>query len=258
MSTSLAAYAARAVPRYTRYPTAPHFHDGFAPATYAEWLRRTDPAVPVSLYLHVPFCREVCYYCGCNMKLAASYAPIADYVAALHAEIELVAAVLPRGITVAHLAWGGGTPTALSSDDLAAVMARLHRHFTFQPDAELSIESDPRTLTGEMAQRIGALGFTRASFGVQEFDPRVQQAINRIQPPEMVARAVAALRGAGVARINFDLIYGLPYQTTESLLSSIDTAAASITTPDALRLKIAPMADCGRYDSLRRSPDGTP
>jgi len=222
----LAAYARRAVPRYTSYPTAPHFRDDFAPATYADWLRRTDPAQSVSLYLHVPFCREVCYYCACNMKLAASYAPIAAYVAALHNEIELAASLLPPGLPVAHLAWGGGTPTALSPDDLATVMDRLRRHFAFTPGAELSIESDPRTLTPEMARRIGALGFTRASFGVQEFDPQVQQAINRIQPPAMVARAVDMLRAAGVARINFDLIYGLPHQTEATLLDSIATAAA--------------------------------
>jgi len=226
MSEILAAYARRAVPRYTSYPTAPHFREDFAPATYAEWLRRADASRPVSLYLHVPFCREVCYYCGCNMKLAASYAPVAAYVAALHEEIELVAGLLPAGMKVSYLAWGGGTPTALSPDDLAAVMARLRRHFDFVDGAELSIESDPRTLTAEMAARIGALGFTRASFGVQEFDPAVQLAINRIQPPEMVAEAVGNLRRAGVARINFDLIYGLPHQTEATLLASIDTAAA--------------------------------
>lgn len=226
MNETLASYARRAVPRYTSYPTAPHFREDFAPATYADWLRRADPARPVSLYLHVPFCRRVCSYCGCNMKLAASYAPVAAYVEALHAEIELVAALLPRGMKVVHLAWGGGTPTALAPDDLAALMDRLRRHFTFLPEAELSIESDPRTLTPGMAARIGALGFTRASFGVQEFDPKVQQAINRIQPPDMVARAVDGLREAGVARINFDLIYGLPHQTEETLLTTIGTAAA--------------------------------
>ena len=226
MNETLASYARRAVPRYTSYPTAPHFREDFAPATYADWLRRADPARPVSLYLHVPFCRQVCSYCGCNMKLAASYAPVAAYAEALHAEIELVAGLLPRGMKVIHLAWGGGTPTALAPDDLAALMDRLRRHFTFLPEAELSIESDPRTLTPDMAARIGALGFTRASFGVQEFDPKVQQAINRIQPPDMVARAVDGLRGAGVARINFDLIYGLPHQTEETLLTTIGTAAA--------------------------------
>ena len=234
MSTSLAAYASRAVPRYTSYPTAPHFREDFAPSTYADWLRRTDPAMPASLYLHVPFCREVCSYCGCNMKLATRYAQIAAYAAALHDEIELAAGLLPRGLPVGHLAWGGGTPTALSPDDLAALMERLRRHFTFRPDAELSIESDPRTLTAEMALRIGALGFTRASFGVQEFDPRVQQAINRIQPPDMVARAVDGLRGAGVSRINFDLIYGLPHQTEETLLTTIAIAAAM--RPDRIAL----------------------
>lgn len=110
MPEILARHARRAVPRYTSYPTAPHFRDDFAPATYADWLRRIDPDQPVSLYLHVPFCREVCYYCGCNMKLAASYTPIAGYVAALHNEIDLVARLVPRDLRVVHLAWGAARP----------------------------------------------------------------------------------------------------------------------------------------------------
>jgi oxygen-independent coproporphyrinogen III oxidase len=135
---------------------------------------------------------------------------------------------------VAHLHWGGGTPTALSPDDLTRVMQVIDRHFTILPDAELAIESDPRTLTGAMILRLGELGFNRASFGVQEFDPEVQQAINRIQPPEMVERTVDALRSAGIERINFDLIYGLPFQTTEKLLTTIDRAAAM--RPDRIAL----------------------
>jgi oxygen-independent coproporphyrinogen-3 oxidase len=221
MASVFAKYSERAVPRYTSYPTAPHFAAHFPESLYRGWLARLDPDEPLSLYLHVPFCRQMCWYCGCNMKLAARYAPVAAYVESLIAEIDLVAAALPARMPIAQLHFGGGTPTALEPDDLAAVMARLAEHFRITPGAELAIESDPRTLSDAMIERIGALGFTRASFGVQEFDPKVQSAINRIQPPEMVARATQALRAAGVRSINFDLIYGLPHQTTASLCRTI-------------------------------------
>jgi oxygen-independent coproporphyrinogen-3 oxidase len=230
----LARYRTRAVPRYTSYPTAPHFRPGFPEAVYRGWLAGLDPAAPVSLYLHVPFCRQICWYCGCNMKLAARYEPVADYLEALLAEIELVAAALPARMTVGHLHWGGGTPTVLAADDLARAMERLRACFELAPGAELAIESDPRTLTPEMARMVGRLGFTRASFGVQEFDPAVQAAINRVQPPEMVAEAVGALRAAGVGGINFDLIYGLPVQTAAMLLATIEACHAMA--PDRIAL----------------------
>ncbi len=234
MQSIIKKYAARAVPRYTSYPTAPHFSADFQAETYAGWLAATDASQPISLYLHVPFCKQMCWYCGCNMKLAARYAPIAAYVEDLIREIELVAAALPTRMQVAHLHWGGGTPTALSPDDLTRVMTAIDRHFAILPDAELAIESDPRTLTDAMIGRLGELGFNRASFGVQEFDPEVQKAINRIQPPEMVERTVTRLRAAGIERINFDLIYGLPHQTTEKLLTTIDRAATM--RPDRIAL----------------------
>lgn len=219
----LATYAARAVPRYTSYPTAPHFRPGLAEASYRGWLGALPVEVPVSLYLHVPFCRQMCWYCGCNMKLAARYEPVADYVETLLAEIDLVAAALPGRMRLGHLHWGGGTPTALAPEDLARVMARVRERFELVPGAEVAIECDPRTLSDEMVATLGREGFTRASFGVQEFDPTVQAAINRIQPPEMVERAVHGLRAGGVASINFDLIYGLPHQTVETLTATVAT-----------------------------------
>jgi len=219
-------YADLNVPRYTSYPTAPHFSTHFPPDTYREWLAGLDPAEPVSLYLHVPFCKQMCWYCGCNMKLAARYSPVATYVQHLLAEIELIAAALPGRIAVAHLHFGGGTPTVLEPEDLAAIMARLATRFELLPDAEIAIESDPRTLTDAMISQIGQLGFNRASFGVQEFDPQVQTAINRIQPPEMVERATRGLRAAGVPNINFDLIYGLPRQTTAALCRTVEQCVA--------------------------------
>ncbi|WP_421724861.1 oxygen-independent coproporphyrinogen III oxidase [Bauldia sp.] len=231
---AVARYTTMAVPRYTSYPTVPHFHDRVDGGVQRGWLERLDPRRPVSVYLHVPFCRELCWYCGCNMKLAARYAPVVDYIETLLEEIELVARVAPGRLRVGHLHWGGGTPTVLTPDDLERVMDTVRSRFDLEPDAEIAIESDPRTLTDAMARRIGTLGFTRASFGVQEFDPKVQQAINRIQPPEMVAASVDGLRAAGVGGINFDLIYGLPHQTVDTLLATVERCAAI--GPDRLAL----------------------
>ena len=227
-------YASMAVPRYTSYPTVPHFDSGVGGRGYAGWLEALNPAAPVSLYLHVPFCRKLCWYCGCNMKLASRYEPVADYVDTLIRELELVAEHLPGRIGLSHLHFGGGTPTALEPDDLERVMDTVRAHFTVNEGAELAIESDPRTLTPEMTRRIGALGFTRASFGIQEFDAKVQKAINRIQPEEMVVSAVNGLRDAGITGINFDLIYGLPHQTVDTLRATI--AACAALKPDRLAL----------------------
>jgi oxygen-independent coproporphyrinogen-3 oxidase len=234
MPSALEKYAEIKVPRYTSYPTAPHFSTSFPAATYREWLTRLDPGEAVSLYLHVPFCKQMCWYCGCNMKLAARYSPVATYVRHLLEEIDLIAGALPDRMPVSHLHFGGGTPTVLEPEDLAAVMTRLTMRFHLLPNAEIAIESDPRTLTNAMIGQIGALHFNRASFGVQEFDPKVQAAINRIQPPEMVERAVGGLRAAGVPNINFDLIYGLPHQTTAALCRTVDRCVAM--KPDRIAL----------------------
>ena len=234
MGSRHARYMTMSVPRYTSYPTVPHFDPAVDAGTYAGWLEALDPAEPVSLYLHLPFCREVCWYCGCNMKLAVRDEPVADYVTTLIREIELLVLHLPGRMTLSHLHWGGGTPTAMAADDMARVMDAVFARFGLVANAELAIECDPRTLEPAMVDRIGDIGFTRASFGVQEFDPRVQKAINRIQPPEMVADAVAALRGAGVSGVNFDLIYGLPYQTRETIDRTIERCAEI--RPDRLAL----------------------
>ena len=226
MPSAFEKYARASVPRYTSYPTAPHFSTHFPADNYREWLGRLDPGEPISLYLHVPFCKQQCWYCGCNMKLAARYSPVATYVQHLLQEIELVADALPARMPVSHLHFGGGTPTVLEPEDLATVMARLGARFQFLPDAEIAIESDPRTLADAMIRQIGALGFNRASFGVQEFDPQVQAAINRIQPPDMVERAISGLRAAGVPNVNFDLIYGLPHQTAAALCRTVEQCVA--------------------------------
>lgn len=223
---ALVTYAARPTPRYTSYPTAPHFQTDFPESVYRQWLGGLAPKRPVSLYVHVPFCASMCWYCGCNMKLSARYAPVSDYVTSLLEEAALVSAAAPAGLCAGRLHFGGGTPNALTPKDLERVVSRLDVLFAPVPDCERAIEIDPRTLSPDMARAIGNLGFTRASFGVQEFDPAVQAAINRIQPPEMVAAAMDGLRDAGVGSFSFDLIYGLPHQTEETLLRTVARCVA--------------------------------
>lgn len=218
-------YAATPAPRYTSYPPATRFSDAVDAATVRNWLAATDPGQPVSLYAHVPFCRQQCWYCGCNQKLAARYEPVAAYVTTLLQEIDLVGGILPPGLSFAHLHFGGGTPTVLRPEDLALVMEVLLERFRPLPDAEIAIEIDPRTLADEMVRRLPRMGFNRVSIGVQEFDATVQAAMNRIQPRAMIADLTAALRGEGIAAINFDLMYGLPHQSSASLVETVKACA---------------------------------
>ncbi|HZD24710.1 MAG TPA: oxygen-independent coproporphyrinogen III oxidase [Alphaproteobacteria bacterium] len=206
-------YNAR-VPRYTSYPTAVQFHAGIGPAQYADWLKRLPAGEPLSLYLHVPFCRSLCWYCGCNMRVVRRDGSLESYTEMLLREIALVAARLPGRMTVRHLHWGGGTPTALGPERLARVMEALGETFDLAADAEVAIEIDPRVLDEEMAAMLGRLGFNRASLGVQDLEPQVQQAVNRLQSWEETAGSAEMLRRHGVERLNIDLIYGLPHQDT--------------------------------------------
>ena len=222
MDQAIATYAEQRVPRYTSYPTAPHFADAPDDTNHRTWLAALDPTEPVSLYLHVPFCKQVCWYCACNMKLAAREAPVRAYGKTLEREIALVADALPARLKVAHIHWGGGTPTAMPMDALGALMAELRARFEVLPDAEIAFELDPRTFLPEFAEGLAGLGATRASLGVQEFDAKVQETVNRIQPYEVVKRTVDSLRKAGIGAINFDLMYGLPHQTSDSIARSVE------------------------------------
>ncbi len=215
----------RALPRYTSYPTAPHFSPAIDGARYRRWLAALDPDQPVSLYLHVPFCRSLCLFCGCNTQVVRQDAPIAAYAALLLDEIDLVAAAIGRRLPVAQIHWGGGTPAALGPARLIQVMDRLRQHFAVAPDAEIAVEIDPRDFTAADLAAVQEIGVTRASLGVQDFDPDVQVAIGRIQPFDMTERVVQDLRAAGVRGINLDLIYGLPSQ---SLATIAATAAAAL------------------------------
>ena len=213
------------VPRYTSYPTAPHFTKDIGPDAYAAWLAQIPQGEPLSLYLHVPYCRELCLYCGCHTKAIRQQEPLDAYAASLTAEIGLVAdRVGPR--QVSHLHWGGGTPSILAGRNLAQIVARLDEAFDLGALREHAIELDPRHLDRSLARVLARLGVNRASLGVQDFSPHVQEAIGRIQPYELVARAAATLREAGIANLNFDLMYGLPRQTIDDVRRTAEQAAA--------------------------------
>lgn len=217
--------AQRNVPRYTSYPTAPHFGADVGADVYREWLGGLGPEDSASLYLHVPYCRSICFYCGCSTKATRREEPLIAYGRRLRLEVERVAA-LTGSLRITHLHWGGGTPSLLPADAFGDIMEGIARRFSFDTHAERAIELDPRYVTRELAQRLAANGINRASLGIQDFDTSVQSAIGRIQPLPMVHDAVDALRDVGIADINMDLIYGLPGQTLETMARTVRTVMA--------------------------------
>ena len=216
-----ACYGQERLPRYTSYPTAPHFSGGIGADTYAEWLKAIPQHARTSLYLHVPFCRSMCWYCGCHTSVARRDEPIAVYAAALRCEMEMVSRQLERRIEVNHIHFGGGTPTIMPPETFTDLIGLIRRSFFVLPSAGVAIEIDPRTLTDEMIGALAYGGVNRASLGVQSFDPVVQRAINRVQSFEETAAATNGLRRAGISGVNFDLIYGLPHQTIASCLDTV-------------------------------------
>lgn len=221
-----APYADERLPRYTSYPTAPHFNAEIDAGIYADWLRALAAGTTASLYLHVPFCRSMCWYCGCHTTVALRDGPIIDYLAVLRSEIALVAGQLSAPLDVRHIHFGGGTPTILEPADFVGLVALLRQHFAVHPQAEIAVEIDPRRLGPRMTAALAEAGVNRASLGVQSFDPVVQKAINRIQGVEQTATVVSGLRAAGIAEVSFDLIYGLPKQTLESCRETIEQCLA--------------------------------
>lgn len=212
-----------AAPRYTSYPTAPHFNESVNEAVYRRWLADTND--PVSLYIHVPYCHQLCWYCGCNTRATQNYRTVERYTQALLNEAALVKRALSKRPLAQRLHWGGGTPTILTDEDFLNAMNKLRESFDFAGDAEIAVEIDPRTMTEGKAETLVRAGLTRASLGVQEFAEHVQEAINRRQPYQQVARSVAALRSAGVQSISFDLMYGLPNQTVADVEKTATLAA---------------------------------
>ena len=216
--------AEQKVPRYTSYPTAPLFSAAVGPEVYGSWLAAVLPDATLSLYLHVPFCTEICLYCGCHTKAAKRRDPIDRYADILAREIDLVGAATGRR-KVVHLHWGGGTPSILGEQRLRRLVDTLGSIFDLSALHEHAIELDPRHVTASLAGALADLGVNRASLGVQDFSPRVQRAIGRIQPFDVVAAAVAHLRNAGIGRINVDLMYGLPRQTADDVMQNTQLAA---------------------------------
>jgi oxygen-independent coproporphyrinogen III oxidase len=208
-------------PRYTSYPTADRFVDAFGEADYVQALaQRKSGSVgkpsPLSLYIHIPFCESLCYYCACNKIITKHKERAADYLRYLTKEVALHTQHLGAGQSVSQLHLGGGTPTFMSDDELRQLMAMLRQNFQFVPGGEYSVEVDPRTVNESRLAVLAELGFNRLSFGVQDFDPSVQKAVHRIQPAPQVFELVAAARRLGFESVNVDLIYGLPLQTPES------------------------------------------
>ncbi len=213
------------VPRYTSYPTAAEFAEGVGVAEMGAALDRVDADAALSLYLHIPFCREICWYCGCNTGAANRSARLDAYLARLSEEIELVARRLGGRGRVGRIAFGGGSPNAIAAEAFTRLVERAKAAFG-AADPVLSVEIDPRGFDAGWAAALGGAGVSRVSLGVQSFDPAIQAAIGRVQPREDIAATVALLRGAGVESINFDLMYGLPGQTADALAASIDESIA--------------------------------
>ncbi len=207
-------------PRYTSYPTAPAFTTEFAEEDYRSALARGSG--PLSLYIHLPFCRHVCWFCACSVVYTNNQGRVAPYLALLNREMELLRPDLAADRSVSHLHLGGGTPTFLTPAELLELGAMLRRHFVFTAEAELGIELDPRTATRAHLDALDQIGFNRASLGVQDFAPKVQEAVNRVQPFEQTADLLAELRRRGYRELNVDLIYGLPHQTKESFAGTLE------------------------------------
>jgi oxygen-independent coproporphyrinogen-3 oxidase len=222
MATDLLSRYDQRVPRYTSYPTAPQFHAGVQEAAYRRWLAELDAAEPLSVYVHVPFCDSLCWFCGCHTKIVRRHAPVAAYLDVLLREIELVAGALPGRLPVCHLHLGGGTPTMLASADMERLFGTLRRFFAFQDDADIAVEIDPRAVPHGTLATLGRIGVNRASLGVQDLNPRVQKAVNRVQSLAETREVTDALRRAGIKSLNIDLMYGLPHQTVAGIRSTID------------------------------------
>jgi oxygen-independent coproporphyrinogen III oxidase len=212
-------------PRYTSYPTADRFNTTFTEQSYQAYLDGRAENVgnpPLSVYVHLPFCESLCYFCACNKIITRDHSRVSEYLSHLDKEMTLVTSRIGADRKTVQLHLGGGTPTFFNADELNRLMTMLRRHFDFTPDAELGVEIDPRTVGDGTLSMLADLGFNRNSFGVQDFDTAVQQAVNRIQPFGMVEKAVAESRKANFQSINADLIYGLPKQTMESFGRTLD------------------------------------
>jgi len=217
-------------PRYTSYPTAPHFHEGFGEANYRERLAEAVEA-PLSLYVHVPFCEQRCTYCGCNVVISPRRGPEEPYLGAVEAELDLLAEALGARRRLGQLHWGGGTPTYLTPAQCRRLFAAITDRFPLDPDAAVAVEIDPCVTSLEHLETLRSLGFNRISMGLQDLDPEVQKAVQRIQPLELTREHVNEARRLGFASVNLDLIYGLPLQTEQQFRATVRTVVDELS-PD--------------------------
>ncbi len=210
------------VPRYTSYPTAPHLKNGVGGEEISNWLGDIPAGSSVSLYVHVPFCRRLCWFCACRTQGTATAEPVAAYVETLKQEIELVKARLPEGVTLEHLHWGGGTPTLLEPAMITDLAGAIFDMAPLAEGAQFSVEIDPTEVDGPRLDALAAAGLNRASIGVQDFDPMIQEVIGRPQSYEITREAVDGLRERGIRSLNVDLLYGLPHQTEARMTDSVE------------------------------------
>lgn len=213
-------------PRYTSYPSAPLFSPRFGPKEYRDEIVRTNAAdvrSPLSLYVHLPFCDTLCYFCGCTMKVTHSRTQISEYNEYVKKEVDMIAPMIAPGREVVQLHWGGGTPSYLSPDEILDLGNYIKDRFHYTDDIEAGVEIDPRGLTYEHMKAFRDVGFNRVSMGVQDFNVKVQEAVNRLQSEEIIRDGVEWSRQLGFQSINLDLIYGLPYQTVETFAETVDT-----------------------------------
>jgi oxygen-independent coproporphyrinogen III oxidase len=209
-------------PRYTSYPTAPQWTENAGPGDHEAALRRVKPEESLALYVHLPFCEKLCYYCGCNIQITSDKGRSRVYVQRVIQELRQVAQILGSKRTLSQISWGGGTPTFLTLDEIRELAHATHECFAIDSDAEVSIEVDPRVTSVAQLELLRELGFNRTSLGVQDFNHKVQEAVNRIQSREMTLDLLNTCRRLGYDGINFDLIYGLPWQTLETFRQTID------------------------------------
>jgi oxygen-independent coproporphyrinogen III oxidase len=218
--TRLGLFDAR-VPRYTSYPTAPQFNADVGPADFAGWLRAIAPGSRISLYLHVPFCRRLCWFCACRTQGTSTDAPVLGYVEHLKAELRLLRASLPEGVRLARLHWGGGTPTLLPAATMRDLAAAIFDVVPLAEGAEFSVEIDPNEIDGPRLDALAEAGMNRASIGVQDFDPEIQSIIGRDQTYEVTRAAAEAIRARGIQSLNADILFGLPKQSPQRMSDSV-------------------------------------
>ncbi len=210
------------VPRYTSYPTANHFSPGIGARDMAQWLTDVQAGAAISLYVHVPFCRRLCWFCACRTQGTTTGEPVGAYIERLKHELGHIVGLLPEGVQVSRLHWGGGTPTLMDADTIADLARTIRTQLPFAPDAEFSVEIDPCEIDEARMDALAEAGLNRASIGIQDFNPKIQETIGRIQSFEITEAAANGLRARGIESLNVDLLFGLPHQTVPGLSETVE------------------------------------